>query len=280
MEMMSGIPTVEDYNAVLNSELFLKMEIFSNNFLERNISCLANYSRKWVADPLHQWSRQWEYPFVFKKILEYTSGYPSSNIKILDAGSGMSFFPYFISSNIDNAKITCCDSDSSLKDIFSNVVHHSKSQVDFIIDDIGKIPYKENTFDIIYCISVLEHTENFEQIIREFKRLLKYNGILIVTFDISIRGDADIPPRAAEELLQTLNKYLVGEQGMQSQTLVEGLLSTNVLTTEYIRVFNRNLLPWKFPFLSALKPFLRFRIPTSTFINLTCYCGVFRNEGV
>jgi hypothetical protein len=44
----------------------------------------------WARDPLHQLSRQFEYPYAFERLLETSK----TGKKVLDAGSGITFFPY------------------------------------------------------------------------------------------------------------------------------------------------------------------------------------------
>jgi ubiquinone/menaquinone biosynthesis C-methylase UbiE len=45
----------------------------------------------------------------------------------------------------------------------------------------GKLPYGDSSFDCITCIEGLEHVENPQQAIREFSRVLKPGGNLIVS---------------------------------------------------------------------------------------------------
>jgi ubiquinone/menaquinone biosynthesis C-methylase UbiE len=45
----------------------------------------------------------------------------------------------------------------------------------------GRLPYDDSSFDYITCVEGLEHIENPQQAIREFSRLLKTGGHLIVT---------------------------------------------------------------------------------------------------
>jgi ubiquinone/menaquinone biosynthesis C-methylase UbiE len=44
-----------------------------------------------------------------------------------------------------------------------------------------KLPYSDNSFDYIVCVEGLEHIENPANAIREFSRLLKQNGTLVVS---------------------------------------------------------------------------------------------------
>lgn len=50
-----------------------------------------------------------------------------------------------------------------------------------IVSDILSIPRDNNSFDSIMCIEVLEHLPNPNDALKELSRLLKPNGILIVT---------------------------------------------------------------------------------------------------
>jgi len=54
------------------------------------------------------------------------------------------------------------------------------SKVD-IISDIINIPVKDRSFDVVMCIEVLEHLLEPEKAIKEFQRILKPGGVLILT---------------------------------------------------------------------------------------------------
>lgn len=50
-----------------------------------------------------------------------------------------------------------------------------------IISDIAKIPEEDKSFDVIMCTEVFEHIVNPREALDEFERLLKPNGMLIIT---------------------------------------------------------------------------------------------------
>ena len=53
--------------------------------------------------------------------------------------------------------------------------------IPFTQGDFNKdLPYEDNTFDIIFCKSVIEHTHTPEHIFSEAYRILKPNGLFIV----------------------------------------------------------------------------------------------------
>ncbi len=48
--------------------------------------------------------------------------------------------------------------------------------------DILKTGYTNNFFDVIICTEVLEHITKFKLVLKEFKRILRPGGLLIITF--------------------------------------------------------------------------------------------------
>jgi SAM-dependent methyltransferase len=54
------------------------------------------------------------------------------------------------------------------------------------------MPFKDNTFDLAYSVSILEHIPDFPRALQEVSRVLKPGGIFVLTFDISITPGQDI----------------------------------------------------------------------------------------
>lgn len=271
--LQSGIPKEKDYRSLLKSDRFKMMEDFSNLFINKNRYILRSYSKKWVSDPLHQWSRQWEYPFVLNYLeIMFANEKP---VKVLDAGSGITFFPYYIKSKNRLANVYCVDYDASLRDIYQGINENSKDvQIDFCAANLMKIPYEDNFFDAVYCISVLEHTNAYEEILVEFNRILRPGGSLIITFDISLDGKHDISVEKAEALLELIKaRYTYNEQNLHNIKSV--ILNDDIFTTLSAQKMNPGLLPWKLPaFLYKIKSFLVNRQFGSWPPPLTVYCSV------
>ena len=274
-----GIPLVKQYKNLLKTDLFLEMESFSSTFLENHWKTLKNYRRRWVADPFHQWSRQWEYPFVYSYIQQYVISnnnyiHAGDKIRILDAGSGCTFFPYYLSYKIPNCKVYCCDNDPSLSPLFIDINKKMNMEVEFNVYDLEKLRYKDNIFDIIYCISVLEHTCNYVDIIKQFKCVLNPHGLLIVTFDIAVDNKTTID--WAQGLLSELdNKFraTINSCKYSSETF-----KSLTLTTEFARTFDKKLLPWKLTWASFAGQLLKLKRPKIPFHNLTIFCGVWKED--
>lgn len=242
--LVGGIPSEIDYSVLLASDGFREMETFSDQFLARNQSILARYSEKWVGDPLHQWSRQWEYPFVFNRLETILAD--SVKQRVLDAGSGITFFPFYIQHKIKSAEVYCCDSNPSLASIYRAINDGAENGAKFSPADMRMAPYEDHWFDAVYCISVLEHTKDYEEIITDFHRILKPGGTLIVTFDISLDGTRDISPERAVKLLHALHHKFDNLDGPSSDIMTD-ILSPNIFTTMSAKRIDASLLPWKYP---------------------------------
>jgi 2-polyprenyl-3-methyl-5-hydroxy-6-metoxy-1,4-benzoquinol methylase len=61
--------------------------------------------------------------------------------------------------------------------------------IQFKFSNIDKLDAPDDTFDVVYCISVLEHIENpaiWQKGLTEMARIVKPGGKLILTFDFSV----------------------------------------------------------------------------------------------
>jgi SAM-dependent methyltransferase len=268
IEIPSGIPNQSNYVSAVSSDLFAEMEAFSREFLAAHPVVQATYG--WVDDPLHQWSRQWEYPFVYQRVLGELKKRTGAAVDILDAGSGATFFPFMLERELEEGTITCCDYDASLEPIFENVNEGRGSAVAFRQADLRGLPFDDASFDIIYCVSVLEHTDKYEEIVDEFHRVLKSGGVLVATFDIGLDGVSDISPEAAARLNNCI-EIRFGDSDVPSGPLevaADSVMSVN------IGAENSELLPWRFPFLSWLKAvWKRKKLPTRIGKNLAVLCA-------
>ena len=243
-QLSGGIPSESDYKSILESDEFKDLERFSNHFLSVNNAYLKEYKRKWVQDSLHHWSRQWEYPFALSRIHSILER--DGRKRILDAGSGVTFFPYYIKSKYDSADVYCIDYDKTLGKIFGLINSRNKHQVEFSSFDLRETRYEDAYFDIVYSISVLEHTDNYEEIMEEFYRITKPGGKVIITFDISLDGTRDISPERGTELLRALTTKFENEENL-SPELHRYISLPGILTTIGAKDIDSTLLPWRYP---------------------------------
>jgi len=94
--------------------------------------------------------------------------------KILDAGCGEG---YFLSGIESNDKIGV---ELSEKRVSTALSYDPKLTIK--IADVKELPFENNTFDVIVCSEVLEHVSGYEKALQEFKRCVKPDGHIVLSF--------------------------------------------------------------------------------------------------
>lgn len=267
-----AIPRLGIYRNLLKSQEFINMEKFSDEFRHRNKELYRKYGKSWVLDPLHQWSRQWEYPFIYQSIKQHMAG--RNNVKILDAGAGFTFFPYYLADTIPNITITCVDSDHRLAEMYSETNSLTRDDVTFIASDLRNIKTEDKTYDIVYCISVLEHTKNYDVILKELSRVAKDNALLLVTFDVALEGKSDIPINDAASLVNVI-KYYFPDSNIDSSDVLGLRKVDDIVSTEYFIKNEKDLLPWRNPILNYVYDTLKGKYRKTLYKRITFINGLF-----
>jgi len=96
----------------------------------------------------------------------------SRNARILDAGSG------------SKAIFGNSSYELGYKNIFaSDLQSYSGSKIRFTREDISHTNYQDNFFDLIGCLSVIEHGINIDKFLQEMYRITKKNGVLCISTD-------------------------------------------------------------------------------------------------
>lgn len=112
--------------------------------------------------------------WVEKKLKSIKNG-----LKILDAGCGPQNYRKFCT-HLEYKSQDFAQYDGKGD---GNALHNEDweyGQIDYI-GNIWEIDEKDNTFDVILCTEVIEHIAYPNETIQEFSRLLKSEGILIIT---------------------------------------------------------------------------------------------------
>jgi len=125
--------------------------------------------------------------------------------KILDLGCGKGRFSRELIKKYPKAEFFGVDIS---KEILEYTPKELKTKQGFLLD----IPFKDETFDFIFCIEALEHAINIDGAIKEIVRVLKPNGkILIIDKNADVLGKLDLAPWeqwfAEAELTTVMNKH-------------------------------------------------------------------------
>lgn len=130
---------------------------------------------------------------------------PHANDVILDAGCGSGV--YSLECSIKETKVISID-------ISCRNVHHALkavkqvnlcNKVQFIVADICSLPFRDNSFDKILCVDVLEHIENNLKAFRSFSRVLKKAGNLILENNTKVLEVKNGPYLGADEDRKTID---------------------------------------------------------------------------
>jgi len=156
--------------------------------------------------------------YWFSRPYEYTwvSQFINATDVALDAGCGISHpFKFFLAEKASEVHAVDIDKrilskeeiikaiiDDFGEESVKNVKDYWFQKIRFRNSSITDLPYENNSFDKVFCISVLEHMQDFfnahpsihkthipflkkdiEKAMKEFHRVLKREGLLILTFD-------------------------------------------------------------------------------------------------
>lgn len=141
--------------------------------------------------PESWWSRPYEY--------EWCTNFISPHDVVLDAACGISHPLKFYLAGFSD-EVYACDLDARilsreaiLQNIAGDIGAEAARQVEarrttnlhLAQADLTKLPYDDESFDTIFCISVLEHLslEDSVRAVQEFHRTLNGEGLLVLTFD-------------------------------------------------------------------------------------------------
>jgi len=115
----------------------------------------------------------------WKKMVKYLE--PSSDDKFLDIACGQGMFTNKLARmGCDVYGIDISEEDIEIAKIFAEKYNVC---CDFKVGNAEKLPYSNESFDKIICSSSLEHFENSSDAVKEMWRVLKNDGLLVLTVD-------------------------------------------------------------------------------------------------
>jgi SAM-dependent methyltransferase len=149
--------------------------------------------REHTPSPLH-WSRQVEWPWVL------THGEFDLNHRVLDIGGGWSVLKFGLANRCQRVHCIDIERENLTKAQDGIAAVFDKFDWDMNITqqvaDVRDIPFFDNTFDRVVCVSVLEHVpDGHTRGLEEMIRVLKPGGHLLLTLDVAVDGPLYGKPR-------------------------------------------------------------------------------------
>jgi len=116
--------------------------------------------------------------------------------KILDVGCNYGEVAGFLAAG---NQVTGIDTDSNALQIAKKTVKNAK----FTYGSATNIPFPKESFDVVVCLSVLEHVREDQKVIKEMSRVIKNNGELILTVP---NKNANLIPTWLEGGIKLINR--------------------------------------------------------------------------
>jgi SAM-dependent methyltransferase len=206
----SGLASISEITSPVGKLLLAKLELVSKEFLEQEAQ-FRSPEYFWPRDPLHEWSRRWEYPYVYHHLQRWLAGGgPAGQPTVVDLGSGVTFFPFACARL--GATVICADVDPiCARDIprAAEVVSAGPGSVQYRGIERARLPFEDHEVDALYCISVLEHVPGRSGLVSEIARVIKPGGLLVLTLDIDREGHGEMTPQDYCDLTKVLDRYFM-----------------------------------------------------------------------
>jgi len=278
--LSSGIPTKKEYRRLKSEPFFQDLLKHSRDFEQR---CQAksrstrNYSSKWVKDPFLQWSRRWEYVYVAQHLLRWANT-QATPLKVIDAGSGFTFFPFYLLQANPGFDIDCYDTDPIAGQALQEASDIVGLSPGFRIEDLEGLQQADNSVDAVYSVSVIEHTSNPAKVIDEINRILRPGGIFVCTFDISFEIRSPMHVRHVEKLVAHITNMFDASSDWEDIEFASLPTDDSIVSTRWIAEKKATILPWRYPRLVWLYDLLQGRPRRTLYRPMTYCCGTFTKK--
>jgi len=184
-------------------DLLSLIEIYANKLIHNDVSPFSKITlKKWhklLKKGLLSSNRNktlinipdWASPWYENRFREYaifktlTQGINLSNKKILDVGAGLGFDSYNLIS--EKACITAFE----FSPFLAKLGQQTLSSINWIGGSACNLPFKNHSFDYIFCNQTLHHINDLPNALKEMLRVLKIGGSIITIGDSYLSIDKD-----------------------------------------------------------------------------------------
>lgn len=118
---------------------------------------------------------------ITERCIKENTRFVSKEKRVLDAGCGTGRNIQTLL-ELGAQEVTGIDLTPSLLDISKKKFADSGKVKLFLHDLNEKLPFEDESFDIIVCCKTLPHVHNIKNVIKEFSRVLKRQGVMMLDF--------------------------------------------------------------------------------------------------
>lgn len=190
----------------------------------------SNYSHWTTSKPVNQiqfaFRNHWK---VFKSIIKKSK--LKSN-RVLEVGCGRGSLSAYFADN----KWDCSLLDSSKKaiDLAKKYFKKNKLTASFTVADCKKLPFYNNSFDVVFSIGLFEHFKNPEQAIKEQIRVLDKNGIFIGYIVPKIKNNVQIDYEWINQIF-----LLNSKQNKSKPSIKKKIFRTTHMSNYYVKILKK-----------------------------------------
>lgn len=181
---------------------------------------------------------------------------------VLEVGAGEGSILQWLSQSSFSTDLNCVEiSESGIEMIKSKQIPHLR---DVVLFDGYRIPYPDDHFDLVICSHVMEHVEHERMLLREIKRVSKYQ-IFEVPIDFSFYVDKKLKhflayghiniytPGLFRFLLQSENFDVIRDKcSLYEDEMIRPFYKNNKVG--FLLVKLKHLILETFPYLLGIKP--------------------------
>jgi len=168
---------------------FAQLKHLKNKKFQKLHKEIAEHHQK--VGYFYDWARQWEYPWILKNV-----PFKKKNI-VLDVGGGTCHFPALVAKRVKKVIVGEIYRERVWNDNIKNIEY----------SNIDISSYKSNEkYDIVMCISVLEHIEKRFTAIKNLMNLVKDGGFLVLTLDLFLDNSRSCKENEIPEIIKLLKQ--------------------------------------------------------------------------
>jgi len=138
----------------------------------------------------------------YKKLFKTFSRENKESIKVLDIASGTGLVAAALPES--GFRVVCADISDEMLKVAKEKLKAIKG-IDYIKCDAEKLPFENETFDMITCNAAMHHFPSVEKFTEEVKRVLSLAGTLVISFESNRRFWTTKPISLIYRLLTKIN---------------------------------------------------------------------------